>query len=85
MGNREYPGSFEKKLASFSFKSVPKYILFLFKMKEEGRPFWNRKAKTYPMNYLLHMGVTFITIIKVFIILFTLVRIRNILAIFKIN
>ena len=32
------------------------YILFLAKLKGEGRPFWNGKAKTYPMNYLLHVG-----------------------------
>ena len=42
------------------------------------------KKKTYPMNYLLHVGIM-LTIIKVFIILFIPVRIGNILAIFKIN
>ena len=36
------------------------------------------------MNYLVHAGVV-LTIIKVFIILFLLVRIGNILATFKIN
>ena len=36
------------------------------------------------MNYLLHVGVM-LTIIKVFINLFLLVRIGNILAIFKVN
>ena len=36
------------------------------------------------MNYLLYVGVM-LTIIKVFINLFLLVRIGNILAIFKIN
>ena len=56
-GNREYPGSFQNKLVSSSFKWVPKYILFLTKLKGEVRPFWNAKAETYRMNYLLHMGV----------------------------
>ena len=31
--------------------------MFLAKLKGEGRPFWNGKAWTYPMNYLLHVGV----------------------------
>ena len=44
----------------------------------------NEKAYTYPMNFLLHVGLM-LTITKVFIILFLLVRIRKILAIFKIN
>ena len=42
------------------------------------------KKKTYPMNYLVHVGIM-LTIIKVFIMLFIPVRIGNILAIFKIN
>ena len=59
--------------------------MFLAKLKGEGRSFWNEKAEAYPMNYLLlHVGVMF-AIIKVFIILFLLVRIENILAIFEIN
>ena len=58
---------------------MPKHILFLAKLKGEGRIFWNGKAKTYPMNYLLHVGVT-VTIIKVFIIPFLLVRIENIIC-----
>ena len=33
--------SFQNKLVSSSFKWVPKYILFLAKLKWEGRPFWN--------------------------------------------
>ena len=68
-GNREYTDSFQDKSVSFSFKWVPKYILFLAKLKGEGRLFWSGQAKMYPLNYLLHMGVT-LTIIKVFIILF---------------
>ena len=56
---------------------MPKYILFLAKLKVEGRPLWNGKAYNYPMNYLLHGGLM-LTIIKVFIILFLLVRIRKI-------
>ena len=59
---------------------MPEDILSLAKLKGEGRPFWNGKAKTYPMNYLLYVGVM-LTIIKMFIILFLLVRIGNILAI----
>ena len=61
-----------------------KYILFLAKLKGKGRPFWKGKAYNYPMIYLLHVGVM-LTIIKVFIILFPLVRIGSILAISKIN
>ena len=71
-GNREDPVSLQNKLVSSSFKWVPKYILFLAKLKGEGRPFWNEE------------GVT-LTIIKVFIILFLLEVIRDNLAIFKIN
>ena len=70
-GNREYPGSFQNKLVSSSFKWVPKYILFLAKLKGEGRPFWSGQAYIYPLNYLLHVGVM-LNIIKVFIILFLL-------------
>ena len=40
-GNREHLVSFRKKLVSSSFKWVPKYVLFLAKLKEEGKPFWN--------------------------------------------
>ena len=32
-----------------------KYILFLAKLKGEGRPSWNGKAETYPMNYISYM------------------------------
>ena len=44
-------------------------------------PFSNGKTKTYPVNYLLHVGIM-VTIIKGFIIPFPHVRIWNILAIF---
>ena len=84
---REYgipSGSFQKKLVSSSYKWVPKYILFLPNWREKGRLFLNGKAYTYPMNDLLHVGLM-LTIIKVFIILFLLVRIGIILEIFKIN
>ena len=37
----------------------------------KGGSSWNGKAKTYPINHLLHVGVM-LTIIKVFIILFLL-------------
>ena len=84
VGNREYPGSFQNKLVSSSFKLVPKYILFQPRLKGEERPFWNGKARTYPVNYVLHVGIM-LAILKVFIILFLLVRIGNILAVLKIN
>ena len=44
--NREYPGSFQNESVSSSFKRVPKYILFLNKLKGEGRPFqlWSGQA-----------------------------------------
>ena len=80
--NREYLGNFQNKLLGSSSKCVPKYILFPAKLKGEVRPFWNGKAETYslyPMNYLLHVGVM-LTIIKVFIILFLLLRIESILS-----
>ena len=54
-GNKEYSGSFQKKLVNSSCKLVPQYILFLAKLKEKARSFLNGKAKTYPMNYLLHV------------------------------
>ena len=43
-----------------------------------------RMEKHTLMNYLLHVGLT-LTVMKVFIILFLLVRTENILAIFKRN
>ena len=52
--------------------------------KTEGRSFWNGKAETCPINYFLHVRVM-LTIIKMFNILFVLVGIGNILAIFKTN
>ena len=43
--HREYStGSFQNKLVCSSFKRVPKYILFLAKLKGEGRAFWHGKA-----------------------------------------
>ena len=42
------------------------------------------KSLTYPLKYLLHVG-EMLTIIKVFIILFLLVRIENTLEMFKRN
>ena len=40
-GNRECPGSFQGKFISSTFKSVPKCILFLVKLKQKGRAFWS--------------------------------------------
>ena len=51
------------------------------------QPTFQKKALlewNYPMNYLLHVGIM-LTIIKVLIILFLLVRLGNILTISKIN
>ena len=80
-GNREYPGSFQNKLVYSSFKWVPKNILFLAKLKG----FLECKSiDVNPMNYLLHERVM-LNIIKVFIILFLLLRIGKSLAIFIIN
>ena len=56
-GNREYPASFQNKSVGSSFKWLPKYIMFLAKLKGEGRRFWSGKAKIYPLNYLLHKKV----------------------------
>ena len=58
---------------------MPKCIPFLAKLKGEGRSCWNGKAKTYPLNYLLHMGI------MLTIILFLLAGIGNILAISKLS
>ena len=55
----------------------------LANVKGKRKPFSNGKAKTYPIN-LLHVGVM-LTIIKVSIMLFLLVRIKNILEVFEIN
>ena len=55
-GNREHPSSFQNKSVSSSFNWVPKYILFLVKLKQEGKPFWSGQAQIYPLNYLLHVG-----------------------------
>ena len=52
--------------------------------RPNGRPFRTGKAYIYPLNYILYMGVM-LTIMKVFIILFLLMRIGNIQAIFKTN
>ena len=59
-----------------------KYIPFLAKLTGERRPFLNGKAKTYPKNCLLHVGVL-LTVIKVFVTLFLLVGIGNNLVISK--
>ena len=54
--NREYPSSFQNKSVSFSFKWADKYIMFLAKLKREGRSFWNGQAKIYPLNSLTCEG-----------------------------
>ena len=63
---------------------MSKHILFLVKLEGERRPFRSGKGYTYLLNNLLHVGLM-LTIIKVFIIIFLLLEIGNILAIFKTN
>ena len=60
--------------------------LYSVPVQTEGRrkAFLKWKSIDYRINYLLHVGVM-LTIIKLFIILFLLMEIENILAIFKIN
>ena len=83
-GNREYPDSFQNKSVSSSFKWVPNYILFLVKLKGEGRPFWSGQAQIYPQNYLLHVGGNVNYYKSVHHPILTLpVEIGNTLAIFK--
>ena len=55
--NREYPGSFQNKSVSASFKRGSKHILCLAKLKGDGRRFWKGQAQTYPLNCLLHVEV----------------------------
>ena len=57
-GNREHPGNFQNKSVSSPFNWVPRYILFLPKLKGRGRPFLRgaRKGATlwdYPQEYLV--------------------------------
>ena len=73
----EYLGSFQNKLVSSHFKWVPKYILFLSKLKGEVRSIWKGKCIDFSHDCLLCVGVM-LTIIKVFINLFLLMKIGNI-------
>ena len=50
--NRKYPGSFQNKSVSSSFKWVSKYILFLDKMKGEGRHLWSRQGYICTSNHM---------------------------------
>ena len=54
--NREYLGSFQNKLVSSSFKWMPKYILFLAKLKGEGKLFGMEKHKLSLWTYILYGG-----------------------------
>ena len=82
--NREYLGSFQKKISKIFFQMSAQ--VYSVPAQTEGR----RKAflewKSIDSSYELSVtcGIM-LTIIKVFIILFLLVRIGNILATFKIN
>ena len=67
--NREYLDSFQNKPKRSCFKWKPKYSLFWAKLKWKGRLFWNEKIKSYPLNYLLPVGIM-LAIIKASIILF---------------
>ena len=54
--NWGYLASFQKKLVSSLFKLVPKYILFMAKLKGEGRPFWNGEKHSlilYTISYMV--------------------------------
>ena len=73
-----------KQISKLFFQMSAQVFLLLVKLKWEERPFWNRKVRTYPINYFLHVGVI-LTIMKVFIILFLLVEIGKILEIFISN
>ena len=42
--DRKYPGSFQNKLPSSSFKLVTKYVVFLAKLKGEGKSFWSGQS-----------------------------------------
>ena len=75
--------SFQNKLASYSYKWMNDQVYSVPGQTEGKRKAffeWKSVNLSYVMNYVGLM----LTIIKVFIILF-LVRIGNILAIFKIN
>ena len=57
-GNREHSGNFQNKSASSSFSWVPRYILFLVKLKGRRRPFLKgagRRATLwdYPQEHLV--------------------------------
>ena len=62
-GKREYPGSFQNKSVSSSFKCVSKW--------SERERLFEVASIVYPLNYLLHMEVM-LRMIKDFIILFLL-------------
>ena len=71
--NRKHPGSFQNKSISSSFKWVPKYILFLVKLKGEKRPFGVEKHRfiLLTISYIIHFGVMLV-LMKMFIILLLL-------------
>ena len=54
-GNREYPGSFQNKSVSSSFKWVLKYILFLAKLKGKGTLFGVDKHKFIDLSTKLSL------------------------------
>ena len=60
-GNREYPDGFQNKSVRSSFKWMPKYILFLFKLKEERRSFLllaKLKRRGRPFSEVAKRGAT---------------------------
>ena len=70
-GNGEYLLSFQNKPASSSFKWVPKYILFLAKLKGKGRPFLEWTSIYLSSKLSLTCG-DILTISKIFVTLFLL-------------
>ena len=65
--NRECYGSFQKQISKLFFQMSAKYILFLAKLKGEGKPFLEGTSIDLSSKLsLIHMRVM-LTIIRVFI------------------
>ena len=66
-GNRECYGSFQKRISKLLFQMSAKYILFLAKLKGEGKPFLEGTGIDLSSKLsLIHMRVM-LTIVRVFI------------------
>ena len=73
---QEIPWQLSKQTSKLFFQMSAQVYSVPSQTEGEGRPFWNRETQTYPLNYLLHVGVM-LTIIKLLIILLLLVRTGN--------